>query len=210
MIMICALIFIPVGCVVAFFLLRGHRRASRIFLWLWAFLCVAGLFSPMIWTVSWHIWRGNQVLFEGYQIHVPSGWLVTEIQTQGKLERGLELEKLRSNILSALIASGFPASSISLTPGAFPTNANPEETIKSWESFYWTMPPHGFGDASQLVKVESASQRVVCMKTQSRSAPNKASASCLFPITGWTASFWGEEKDFDTFLDVIRTAKQAR
>lgn len=208
--MIYAVILVPVCCAVAFFLLRRNRKASRIFLCLWAFLCIAGLFSPMIWTVFWHLRYGDEVLFEGHQIEVPAGWLVTDIQTQGKLERDLEIRKLPSNILSALIANGFPAGSISLTPEAFPTNANPDATIKSWQSFYWTMPPHRFGDASQFVRIESSSQRVVCMKTQSRSAPNRASASCLFPVTGWTASFWGEEKDFDTFLDVIRTAKQVR
>lgn len=197
-----ALVIAIIGLVL-FLSLRKYPRAQRFTLGLWIFCCVAGVYSPAIQTVSWHIRHGDHASFEEKSVHVPLRWIVSRVNTEGTAEKGIDLVKLPSNLISSVFAHG-PEGLISLKPNAFPVETNPEDTFKSWQSIYWTALTGGGRVVSGPLRIRSGPQDIACMEMSDDSNPNRASASCLFLESGWTADFWGSRKDLDTFLDVVR------
>jgi hypothetical protein len=197
-----AVIVTAIGLVL-FLSVRKHPKAYRFTLGLWIFGCIAGVFSPAIQTVSWHLRHGNHVWFEEEIVPVPLRWIVSRVNRQGANSKGIDIVKLPSNLISSLFWHE-PDGLISLKSNAFKAEANPEETLKSWQSIYWTALTGGGRVISGPSRFKSGSQDIACMEMSDNSNPQRASASCLFLESGWTADFWGSQKDLDTFFDVVR------
>jgi hypothetical protein len=191
-------------------LIYKRPSAGRLVGSVWAFFCVAGFFSPAIWTLAWHVRHGNHIQFGETNIRVPFRWIVTRTQAGGVGEIGVELAALQSNILSAVFNHGYPDGLITLGPSAgFSAMATSGERLKHWQGGYSKIHSNRGDIVTGPMRLNSSLQDVACMETVNNSLPKQASASCLFPETAWTADFGGSLKDVDTFFDVIRNVNPA-
>jgi hypothetical protein len=180
-------------------------RTGRLVCGFCIFFCVAGFFSPAIWTLAWHVKHGNHIQFGDTNIHVPFRWVVARIQTDGVADNGVELAKWPSNLLSADLSHGRPDGSIMLGPRfSFSSMATPDERLKYWQGVYSKIHSERGDIVTGPLRLNSSLQSVACMETVNNAMPSKAVASCLFPETAWAADFGGNPKDVNTFYDVIR------
>ena len=168
-----------------------------------ALFCVALLFSPVIWTLLWHLRHGDRILFEQQSLRVPLRWIVTEVQTEGSVEKRIELTKL-----PLFVFRTHPQGSISFRPSDFDGREKPEAKSKSWQSFYWNYLSSG-EPVSGPIQVDVGSQHATCMETLSRAPSDNSSCSCLFLESGWTITFWGTRNDLETFFTVVRSIRPA-
>jgi hypothetical protein len=202
---ILAFIFLVAIALLSLVLIYRRRRAAWLVCCFWTLFCVAGFFSPAIWTLAWHVRHGNHIRFEDTNIRVPFRWVVARIQADGVADNGVELAMWPSNILSAVLNEGQPDGSIMSGPRAsFSSMATPDERLKYWQGVYSRIHSEREDIVTGPMRLNASSQVVICMETVNSTLPKKASASCLFPETGWAADFAGNLKDVDTFFGVVR------
>jgi hypothetical protein len=203
---ILAFVFL-VGIILLSVVLAYKRpKTGRLLCGFWTFFSLAGLFSPAIWTIAWHVKHGDHIQFGEMNIRVPFRWVASEIQTGGVVDDGMELSALHLNIVSAVLNHGWPVGSIMLGPRVvFSSIATPDERLKYWQAVYSRIHSEPDDIVTGPMRLNSSSQLVICMETVDNAVPKKASASCLFPETGWAADFGGSLKSVDSFFDVVRS-----
>jgi len=90
---------------------------------------------------------------------------------------------------------------ILFTPLPYHANAPRDEISKSWQAFYWT---YHNGIISGPLEIGSGEKEALCMKLSVKGVPEQVSADCIMFQPRLAASFSGEKKDVDTFLQIIR------
>lgn len=161
------------------------------------FFTIAALFfSPTIVTLYWHLRYGSIIVYRDKRIPVPSRWIVEE-----NVPQGLQLVRLPITVLGL---RSLPAS-VSLSKG-IPPNVPLEEVYKSFQSYFWTYAANG-GAVSGPVRFGEGANEGFCMKASPRDPHGYSNVQCdLFQGT-WSAFFLGEEKDIDSFLQIVMEAR---
>jgi hypothetical protein len=80
---------------------------------------------------------------------------------------------------------------------------NKKQIYASWEAVYWNL-----AEANVVVSgpalSSSGGQEMICMQSSYPAQPSRISASCLILQGRWTGDFWGDKRDLDTFLAIMR------
>jgi hypothetical protein len=171
------------------------NRASRKFII--AFLSVLLLlFAPTLVSVSWHVRYGNAVVYRGKMIPVPARWVVYENQPQG-----LELYRMPVTIFGSKL---LPTSSSFSQEG--PLKIPVEEAYQSFQSGFWTYMANG-GSVTGPIRLGKQENEAICMISKPKDPKSYSLIECELFQGSWYASFLGEEKDMDSFLQIVREAQ---
>jgi hypothetical protein len=154
------------------------------------------LFAPTLVSVFWHVRYGNAVVYRGKKIPVPARWVVYENQPQG-----LELYRLP---VTSLTLKLLPTSS------SFSRSAPPkiplEEAYQTFQSAFWTYMANG-GAVSGPIRFGEQDDESICMISKPKDRRSYSVVQCELFQGSWYAMFLGEEKDIDSFLQIVREAR---
>jgi hypothetical protein len=158
------------------------------------FVVCALYFAPVVRTFWWHLHNGTSIVLKGQTIPVPLEW-VADAGAQG-----IRLTKWHRTVLYDQPFQSW----ISFNLSPYPYNEGRDEVIKSWEALYWAGQSETDNVVSGPLKIGSKAGDVLCMESYSKKHPKLAAADCLIFDANLDASFSGEEKDVDTFLQIIQ------
>ena len=162
-------------------------------------LTLSIVFCPAIFSLSWHVFYGREIEYAGKRIPVPRRWYA-------HVERdSVQLSKLPLTVF--FLDEPRPVwSYIKPIPGHVPHPPSEEELYKSFEATYWTIRGRGSDEVSGPIRISTSEGNVICMKSASHEDKDryKATASCLLYRGTWEAEFVGDEREFDTFIQMIR------
>ena len=154
-------------------------------------------FAPTLRTLWWHLRNGDSIAYKGRTIPIPLEWIAI-IEPQGT-----QITKWHRTVLSHQPLSGF----ITFHSASYPNGEGHDEIARSWEAHYWAGQAETDDVVSGPFKISSPAGEVLCMEAYSKKYPEHASAACLMSDINLNASFGGERKDIDVFLQLIREMK---
>ena len=160
------------------------------------FVACLMFFAPTVLTFWWHLRNGNSIVYKGRTVWVPLEW-VAKVDPQGTL-----LEKLSRTVLSKQPLNGL----ISFHPSPY-LGGGRDEAARTWEAHYWAGAAETDDIVSGPMDFGSSAGEVVCMESRSKRYPERASADCLMLDIKLDASFGGEGRDVDVFLQIIHQMK---
>ncbi len=159
------------------------------------FLILLLLFAPTLVSVYWHVRYGNAVVYRGKKIPILARWVVYENQPQG-----LELHRMPVTIIHLKL---FPTSS------SFSQDVPPkipvEEAYQSFQSAFWTYMANGV--VSGPIRFGKQEDESICMISKPKDPKSYSLVQCELFQGSWNAMFLGEEKDIDSFLQIVRETR---
>jgi hypothetical protein len=173
------------------------KLKKRVFLITLPILLSLFLVSPALYALIWHLQHGNKIVFRGTEMQVPRGWVASPWEA-----RNVNFIKF------PVLVFGLRDSTSAFSLGQVPANAShdPEELYKSWVSVNWTLWNGSNGVVKGPSPFGTGEKEIVCMTSFPNAAIGRGMASCLLFQRTWMAQFTGNQKDVETFFEVVRGA----
>jgi hypothetical protein len=163
-----------------------------------AVLLILGTLSPRLRTIFWHARHGDEITYHGRTIPVPRGWY-PQIKSGS-----VDLTRFPPTVFSS---SGPLAAWAFIRPTSQSFSMTLEERYRSFEQTQRSIRSQNGDAVTGPLTIGSGQYEAFCMESVLRSAPSRATATCLLFQGTWTAEFIGDNTEMNTFLQVIRGAK---
>lgn len=159
-------------------------------------LLVAGIFSPTLVTLAWHLYHGNTIECRREPVFVPSRWIA-------EIDDGNDAMLTKLPIIVPLNPRVTPIQAwIAVGQSSPVRGVNLEDQYKSFRSWFSNLHSDLGEGVSGPVRMGSGSQESFCMEGDVPRT-NRSSVSCLILGGKWRADFMGDKKYVEDFFKVI-------
>jgi hypothetical protein len=173
---------------------KAARRIGVVCLTVFAVAIILGIFSPGIYTLSWHLLHGHTIETRGQRMFVPLAWVA---ETDGI--RDIEMMKYSRTLVGGIKFYG----SIEVRRNFLAPHETVEHFYATSEVLYWNFAPDGAAVTGRT-RTGSGQAETVCMESSYPKEPDRASASCVVQRGLWTVDFDGEKRDLAAFREVVQ------
>lgn len=173
-----------------------NTRPKRI---LWAFVALALLLSPSLYTVGWHLLHGSVLAYKDKHVTIPLGW-IADAEPQG-----LNIKQLPTTIFT-VFSSRWIRGGMNLykgTPIRNQTLQQAEESFEKGVQTYFPISAHSV--ISGPIQMGATPHDIFCMQITDAGQELPVSLHCMLQEGVWSARFVGKEADVETFYALLRS-----
>jgi len=157
-------------------------------------------FSPMLFSVGWHILYGSRVRYHNKVVPIPAGWIITPKAWSSSTDLTL------MQIPRAVSFDGGHLGNMDFWPTPVPTLSGGDDTYRNWERLQ--MEPQILGQKLVgPIELGDATQRSSCFEALFAQYPGKVQITCLLFNGFLHADYIGPSQDMQKFYDVVRAIK---